>query len=359
MRILIVGKRHYTHKDALKERFGRIYRLPLAWSRTGCDVRLELVDYRSASPLNGEGAEFAAVSRGALHPLSWRGIAQRGRAFRPEVVVASGDCFVGLAAYRLARHLGARFVFDIYDDYRSFAGYRLFAGWDAYGYLVRRADTCWFASRRLLNATKGANGVHVPNGVDPTLFRPIDPAACRAMLGLPRDARIVGYFGSLEVERGVDDLVEAVARLHATDPSLRLLLAGGSTARTRLAPTFVVDEGNVSHCRIPTLIGACDVVALPYRRGPVIDAASSLKMSEYLFCRRPIVATRTPSLVENFPVQAVELADVLAMPSDPASLAVSLRAQLDHPRIATVPEHATWDRIAALALASLKPRVPA
>lgn len=358
MRILFVGKRHYTRKDALNERFGRIYRLPLAWSRSGCDVRLELLDYRSASPLNGEGVEFPAVSRGAVNPLSWWRLLQRMRVFRPDVVVASGDCFVGLAAYGLARRLGARFVFDIYDDYRAFDGYRLFGGWDAYRYLTRRADACWFASRRLLDSTPVKNGLLVPNGVDPTVFRPLERAACRAMLALPSEARIVGYFGSLEPERGVDDLVEAVGRLHAEEPSLRLLIAGGSATRARRPPAFVVDRGNVPHERVPTLIGACDVVTLPYRRGPVIDAASSLKMAEYLFCRRPIVATRTPSLLENFPVQASELKDVLATPSNPTSLAASLRAQLDCPRIATVPEGANWDGIAALALTSLQLEAP-
>ena len=47
MRILFLGKRHYTNKDALAERFGRIYQLPRYWAAAGHDVRLRLLEYRS------------------------------------------------------------------------------------------------------------------------------------------------------------------------------------------------------------------------------------------------------------------------------------------------------------------------
>jgi hypothetical protein len=35
LRILFLGKRYYTRRDALCERFGRIYQLPLQWHRAG------------------------------------------------------------------------------------------------------------------------------------------------------------------------------------------------------------------------------------------------------------------------------------------------------------------------------------
>lgn len=354
MRILFVGKRYYTNKDALSERFGRIYRLPLMWSRAGCDVRLELIDYHSMSPVSGHAPEVPATSRGAINPLAWYRLHARAAAFRPDVVIASGDCYIGLAAHRIARRRNAHFVFDIYDDYRAFGGYRLFAGWDAYGYLGRRADQCWYTSQRLMRESASADRVCIPNGVDAALFRSLDRTICRRELGLPEEARIVGYFGSMEAQRGIDDLLAAGRALAANDPGFRLLLAGGSPSRERIALPFVLDLGNVPHERVPTLIGATDVVALPYRRGALIDGASSLKMAEYLFCRRPIVATRTPSLLDNFPQQAAELADVLAEPSDPASLASSLRAQLSERQLATVPEDAAWPAIAERALDALR-----
>jgi glycosyltransferase involved in cell wall biosynthesis len=352
MRILLVGKSRYTNKETIAERFGRIYRLPESWSRSGAPVRLELLDYRQLSAVSGRGAEFPAVSRGALNPVSWFARMRAARRFAPEAVIGSGDCFVGLEALRIARAVRAPFIFDVYDDYRSFGGYRLFAGWDAYGYLLRESECAWFASRRL-RGDAGGHGLVVPNGVDTAVFYPRDMRAARVALGLPNEGRLIGYFGSLEPERGVPDLVEALDLVRRREPTAQLLVCGGHPGRSRIDHPHVIDRGNVPHAEVAQFIAACDVVTLPYRRGPTIDAASSLKMAEYLFCERPIAATATPGILENFPRQVERLHGRLAAPSDPASLAEVLIAQLEEPRLAEPPRSVDWDSIAAKALASL------
>lgn len=351
MRIVFLGKRRYTNKDALRERFGRIYQLPWHWHRAGVEAGLALLDYRGAHAEAMEDGGFVATSLPVIDPRTpgrLRAIVDR---MRPDAVVASGDCFVGLAGLRLARRSGARFVFDAYDDYRSFGAYRAFLGWDAFGHLSRRADMTWYASRVLAPQQPGAWRL-VPNGVDPAMFAPMDRGRARALAGLEADARWIGYFGSMEEERGPDDLVEAVGVLHARDPSIRLVLAGGDGRVLRGAP-WVERRGNVPHAQVPALINACDVVVLPYRRGATIDKASSLKMAEYLFCGRPIVATRVPSLTGNFPAQAAELGEAVADPDDVADLARAIEWQLEHARIASRPRQA-WPEVATLALESLE-----
>ena len=119
------------------------------------------------------------------------------RAQPAQVIVASGDCFLGLLALQACRRTGARFVFDVYDDYRSFGAYRVFLGWDAYGYLLRRADHAFFASQALgARHPAAAAWTLVPNGIDDALFKPMPRAAARAAVRLAHDeAPWVGYSG--------------------------------------------------------------------------------------------------------------------------------------------------------------------
>lgn len=113
----------------------------------------------------------------------------------------------------------------------------------------------------------------VPLGTDMDLFRPMDTSALRAELGL-RDKFVVGYFGRLVPEKGVDLIIDAVASL---PPDVHLLLdmfknfAPGSYAaeltaridshgmRERVA---IID---VAHDEVPRYMNCCDVVALPSR----------------------------------------------------------------------------------------------
>ena len=351
MRILFLAKRHYTHKDALLERYGRVYQLPLAWTASA-DTRLALLDYYghdAAEAIDG------ALTVSSTPVRSVRRLVRQLADFRPDIVVASGDCFVGLLAQWLARRSGARFVFDVYDDYREFGAYRAFLGWDAYGYLLRRASLALYASSALADRHPAATPWHlVPNGIDPALFQPRDETQARARTGLDIASRWIGYFGGMEPERGAADLVEAVGLLHARDRSIRLVLCGKPHPSVNTDLPWVENRGSVAHTRIPDFIAACDVVVLPYRRGPIIDMASSCKIAEYLFCERPVVATDTPNLATNFPVQARELGPAICRPGDPADLARAIDFQLQARRIASRPEQHTWHAIACDTLAELR-----
>lgn len=356
MSLLWMAKRHYTHKDAYADRYGRVYELPFAWAQAGEAASLELVDYRGADATLRRDGALTVGSTPLRSPKSMRSMVQRILEAKPKIIVASGDCFIGLIAWHLARRTGARFVFDIYDDYRKFGAYRLFAGFKAYEFLVRRASLVLYAGLPLARQQAAPTPwMLVPNGIDPALFLPMPMASARAAIGLgDHGTRWIGYFGGLEAERGPADLVDAVGRLHAHDSSIRLLMCGPQTNDAALHAPWVLHRGLVPHRAIPAYINACDVVVLPYRRGPIIDMASSCKIAEYLYCERPVVATRTPNLMDNFATQAGELGEAISAPGDPADLARAIDAQLQRPIIASRPIEHTWERIAADTLQRLR-----
>ena len=97
--------------------------------------------------------------------------------------------------------------------------------------------------------------------------------------------------------------------------------------------------------RVPQALASCDLLALPYRSTSYLDSASSCKIAEYIACRRPIVATRTPNLVANFPAQAEKLGSLLATPGDATDIARVIREQAASPVFVDMPEEMDWASI--------------
>lgn len=357
-RILFLGKRHYTNKDAWTERFGRIYRLPERWACQGRRVRLCLVDYRGGRAVSAEEGRLQLRSAAVTSPRFLALVAGALR-FRPAIVVASGDCYIGLLGWCLARLSGARFVFDIYDKYDEFGGYVRPLGWDLFGFLRRHAEMRLYASRSLAELYRRpgddpARDLAVPNGVDLERFRPLPMAECRARLGLDGRQTLVGYFGSMEADRGVTDLIAAVGLLRERGYDLRLLIGGRAHPDTALDAPWVDYRGIIPHADMPCAMAAMDLLALPYRLTPFMDHGASCKIAEYLACRRPIVSTRTPNFLANFPGQARVLESLLCEPGDVTALATAIVAQLERRVLAPVAEDLSWPQIADRTLSAIE-----
>lgn len=360
MRIRFIGKRFYTNRDAYSERFGRIYQLPYWWAKAGHEVDLWLIDYH--------GREADVTRDGPLHVettpvLRWRFIVRlvtaclfSRRSQRPDVVVASGDCYIGLLGYLVARLRGARFVFDMYDRYDLFASYRKLPGFDPQTFLLCHADTVLFASASVEEKYRDmARSTHlVTNGVDSNRFRPSSMSASRQQFELPTGQILVGYFGSMEADRGVGDLVAAVGRLFDDGVDVNLLVGGKTHPDTSLDRPWVRYLGNLDFAQMPAALSCCDVLALPYRQSEFMDSGASCKIAEYIAAGRPVFATRTKNLVENFPDQALELDDLLATPGDVEDMSRCLRAQISERRVASMPGNMDWRSISEAVLEKLE-----
>ncbi len=142
------------------------------------------------------------------------------------------------------------------------------------------------------------------NGVDSERFRPPASAeargAARAALGIPPDARVVGFVGRLAREKGLAELASAWRELREELPDLRLLLVGPHEPHDPLPPALERElrtDGRVLLTGpaddTPRFYSAMDIVALPtYREGfpvvPLEAAASGI----------PVVATRVPGCTD-------------------------------------------------------------
>lgn len=144
--------------------------------------------------------------------------------------------------------------------------------------------------------------VIVPHGNYRPRYAPLagPPAASRAALGLPAQARVLLLFGRLDAYKGVAEVLEAIARLDREE--LWLLIAGQQVvpldeplARLpkALRERIVVEPGPVPDARIPLLFHAADALVAPYRR-ILTSGAAMLALS----LGRPVLAPAHPGLAE-------------------------------------------------------------
>jgi len=342
MRCFVLCKRYYTNKDLLTERFGRLYHLPVGFAHAGWTVEVAALDYRHhrSSAVVEEGVTFRALPAAPLAlPLLPLRLTAALKRFAPDVIIASGDSHIGFIALQLARKMGVPFVFDVYDYYPAFAGNRLPGMKWMFSRGVERADLVLTASAAMCERMRLLNPsvCHIANGVDPSLFRPMDQATCREALAIDGGEPLIGYFGSITTAR-MPLLLEAMRRLRSDYPGIRLLLAG--KADIPLEEPWIIYCGQVAQRQLPAMINACDVVAVPYPRDAFNDMAGACKIAEYLACGKPVVATRVSDHETIFANAAASLCE-----PDAGSLEAALRRQLEEPEIVPFPPHFAWQEI--------------
>jgi glycosyltransferase involved in cell wall biosynthesis len=193
----------------------------------------------------------------------------------------------------------------------------------------------------------------VPNGVDPSRFR---PSARRSRPAVP-GGFVVGFVGSLKPWHGLENLAGGFARLHSRRPAARLLIVGGGPGRERLAGDLdargvlaAVDwAGTVPAEDVPGLLCSMDVAVVPYPAGDGFYF-SPLKLFEAMAAGLPVVASGTGQLAE---VVRHDVTGLLCRPGDDAELAAALERLHDDPTLRMrlgraarrrVLEAHTWDR---------------
>ncbi|WP_367136091.1 glycosyltransferase family 4 protein [Saccharothrix sp. HUAS TT1] len=261
------------------------------------------------------------------------------RDWRPDVVHAH-DWLVTHPAVALAEACGAPLVATVHA---TEAGRH--SGWlsqtlnqqvhSVEWWLANRADaliTCSGAMRAEvahLFEVEPSTITVLHNGIEPRRWRvrSSDVAAARAAHGAA-GAPLLLFFGRLEWEKGVQDLIAALARIRRVHPGARLVVAGTGTHRewlvdqarkhkVRRAVDFV---GHLSDRALAAVLAAADAVVLPSRYEPfgivALEAAAA---------GTPLVASTAGGLGE---VVVDGVTGLSFAPGDVDALATAVRSVL-------------------------------
>jgi len=206
----------------------------------------------------------------------------------------------------------------------------------------------------------------VGNGVDISRFREVPGNEARASLGLPIDGNYVIFVGNLVRWHGVHVVIESMRRILAKNPDVVLLIIGDGPERKPLEAqveksglrSCVRFTGWVARESVPKWIAAADICVLPLTlaRNAKIGTAA-LKLSEYLSCGRPVVATNLPGAGPFIELNGAGLGFRGDDPEDLAEKIVALlanpatRAEMGRRGKDVAARLLTWDEVARKLLA--------
>jgi glycosyltransferase involved in cell wall biosynthesis len=147
---------------------------------------------------------------------------------------------------------------------------------------------------------KGPTAI-VPNGLDETIFRKKDASLKRRELELVNFT--IGYAGRIEKEKGLDDLLRAVARIETpidvlivgqgrAEPVIRAL-AGELHLKGRLLIT-----PPVAQALLPDYINCMDLLVLPSRTTPTWKEQFGRVLVEAMACETPVAGSSSGAIPE-------------------------------------------------------------
>ena len=243
--------------------------------------------------------------------------------YQPVLLHAASNYLNGLAAISAARRLGLPCIYEVrglweitsvsHDRHQARTiNYHLSRRLE--NQAARNADAVITISQPLKEFLAG-QGVEeerifvVPNGVDTQTFmpRPRDHALARR-LGVPDDAVVIGYVGSIVRYEGLDLLLEAVARLDGkARRKVRLLIVGDGVALPGLR-TLAEELGIAGQCiftgrlpfeEVPAHYSLVDVAPFPRRSLPVTELVPPLKPFEAMAMEKAVIVSSVAALKTN------------------------------------------------------------
>jgi glycosyltransferase involved in cell wall biosynthesis len=188
---------------------------------------------------------------------------------------SGGDAFVALALRLTGRR---RLVVTLHDPHRPGLSNR-FVRW-TYTHVADRvlmhSEHLADELTRITDVDRGRIAV-VPHPSFAAVANASDPVAARDLLGLPREAQIVLFFGQIRAYKGIDTLAAAMDTVLAARRGVHLLVAGSVNdpelereltalrERNRSAVTLMTGRAPLDAQALDLALSASDLVALPFR----------------------------------------------------------------------------------------------
>ncbi len=362
MILLFLCKRRPQGRDLLTSPYGRFFHLPLELARRGHRVCLLLLSYQDDPEVHclAHGLEWYSES---LRPvLSRRGPTayvmradRLAKELRPDWIIGLSDTWYGILAQSLAARHGTRGAIDAYDNYEGYIPWACPLHW-LWRRALRRAALLTAAGPALGKLIADASGIDpavvVPMAVDPIGYRPLDRQGCRRVLGLPVASKLIGYLGSLDSNRGPEQLFLAYRQLvnYSGLTPVQLLLSGRRSPQVKV-PSDVHWLGYLPQAQMPLLYNALDLLVVVNRDSKFGRYSYPIKLYEAMACEVPVVATDTPAtrwILASHP-------ELLAPPDNVPALAARIAVALELGRI-DYGRQPTWedgaDRLEAALLAN-------
>ena len=338
----------------IKERFGRLYHFPRHWADCGHRVTVVAADYKSMKSTHLQEPNLHIVAAPFFKPWAGFGakIRESVKANPPDIVIASCDSHFGYIGMRLAQKLNVPFVFDLYHNYEDFGSNRVPGMRWMYRKALSNAALVVCDSERLAEriGTYSQNTHIAPQATDNTVFRALDRDDCCEKLGLDKNHRNLVYVGNVDSRFDENTLIRTVELLAESGHQPRLIIAGPGLSDLHSNHPLVHYLGRLPQEKIPLVIGCADLCLIPYRRTLLAETCNPCKLSEYIACGRPIIASNISNIAEYLPRSGY----LCYEPENVDSLLASISAQLARPILEEQGTALLWENVGAEYLIELE-----
>lgn len=355
MKILVFTSRYTASRDIISEDFGRQIRLFEQLGKLNHKVDFFCVDYKKFEKKDLKLHNINVFIR-PFKPIKFFSFLLEfkkilsGKSY--DIIISTSDPLWGVIGFFFSRSEKIKFIYDVQDNYLIYQSYKIPFFGIFERYVVRNSDLVICASNILTNNVKKirkGKTITIPNGVDTSLFKPINKIVSRKKLSLPVKTKIISYIGSIQKVQGVDILIEAFRELKKKF-NVKLLIVGriGTVNKEQ----FDFDEedilylGSLSQKDVVYAINASDVLVIPYPKNSFTEVMMApYKIVEFLACNKPIVITNVGEIKK-----LIKDKNMIAKPSDIKDLNKKIMYAL---KVGSVKSRQTalkfdWERIASV-----------
>ena len=193
--------------------------------------------------------------------------------------------------------------------------------------LVGYADAVSVSNRFL---QKKFGGVLLPHCRDTTVLDPLkfNPNKIKEKMGF-KNKKVVMFLGTPRPHKGIDDLLTAFKIID--NPDLNLAIIGADNHQEfleridRSIRHRVVVLPKMSFVKLPELLSAADIIAIPQRRTSDSVGQIPARLIDAMSMGKPIIATRVSDIPE-----VLDGCGYLVDPNQPAQLAETIEYILNH-----------------------------
>jgi glycosyltransferase involved in cell wall biosynthesis len=359
MNIVMIGPFAFKPKATVS---GRAYFMARALVKHGHQVTILMPPYDNLSD-SGRFEEREGVSLENMrirHDDAWQRLivplrmARRATQLRADAIhVFKPIGYSGIAAMFLRWFSRRPLVLDT-DDWEGTGGWndtnpypalwKRFFNWQE-RWVARHADSVTVASRTLQTQVWGfgvepTRVFYLPNGPDVHLREqaPVSDeqrAAIREQLGIGA-APFALYVGNIPLGTDLDLAIDAMARVHETLPTARLVIAGDGEGLPGLQAhaqavgmaNRVIFAGWIERDQVLLYLAAADLFVNPYRDSLIIRSKCAVKGAEAMAMGKAVVTSRAG---ENLEYIEHRYSGLLTEPGDADDLARAMLSVLSDP----------------------------
>ena len=254
------------------------------------------------------------------------------------LITESPPLFLGISGYLLSRLKGARWVFNVSDLWLESAlrlgligeGWRLRAARALEAFCYHKAWLITGQSREIVEDIQQrfphVSTYHLSNGVDTNLFCPERRSANARRRLADEKACIAIYAGLHGVAQGLEQVLEAAARLKALDDLCVVFVGDGPEKERLVEQSRALGLTNIRfmdpcpHEAMPALLASADIALVPLRDR--LPGAVPSKLYEAMGVGLPVVLVANGEAAD---IVRETQAGVVVSPGDVETLATALR----------------------------------